>query len=213
MPMDRNSLRTVSRYAVSSVISRLMASRPYVRAAQPSATCSSTRRLPASFASSFTCSMMARSVGVPSSVTRMVSYMVLAPSCTSPAGNDLPCRFQRIGQTEYIHRRNQDRAGPSGGEQKPSILPPPHPLPRTGELQQRKHGKRQLQRQDYLTQRQKISDAAITTQADDKHCREDRQHSCDQAANPGLNAPVHEAFHHHLAGEGAGDGAALAARQ
>ena len=33
----------------------------------------------------------------------------------------------------------------------------------------------------------------------------------DQPPQPGRDAPVHEAFHDHLAGERAGDGAALAA--
>ena len=65
-------------------------------AAQPSATWSNTTRLWASFASCLTCSMMARSVGVPSNVTRMVLYMGIPflSMRRSSAGDDLP-RFAR----------------------------------------------------------------------------------------------------------------------
>ena len=66
-------------------------------------------------------------------------------------------------------------------------------------------------REHDLAQSQQVGDAAVAAQADDDDRRQDRQRSRDQPAHPGLDAPVHEAFHHDLAGQRAGDGAALAA--
>ena len=51
----------------------------------------------------------------------------------------------------------------------------------------------------------------VAAEADDKNSGKDRQQAGDQPANPRTDSPVHEAFHHHLAGKGAGDGAALSA--
>ena len=73
---DGWAARTYGPDAVSPEIRQDTAYLEKVRAAQPSATCSNTRRLCASLASFLMCSMMTRSVAVPSRVTRMVSYMV-----------------------------------------------------------------------------------------------------------------------------------------
>ena len=59
----------------------------------------------------------------------------------------------------------------------------------------------------------KIVDAAFAANADDKDRRQDRERAGNQSPNPGREPPVHEAFHHDLAGERAGDRAALTAGQ
>ena len=110
-------------------------------------------------------------------------------------------------------RSDQDRAGPAGNQQKPAVLPRAHALARTGEMQQRKHGERKLQRQHDLAQREQVGHAAVAADADDENRRQDRQRARDQPPHPGLDPPVHEAFHHHLPGERAGDRAALPAGQ
>src|SRR5579863_1228859 len=173
--------------------------------------------------------MMARSVVVPSSVTRMVSYMGFGrpnaifgaisrdgQECpprifSSSAGDDLPGGFQRVGQAVDVHDGDQDSTGPTGKQQKAAVLPIAHALAGTGELQQRKHGERKLQREYDLAEGQQFGDAAISAEANDENGREDGEGACDQAADPGTDAPVHEAFHHDLAGECARDGAALTA--
>ena len=83
----------------------------------------------------------------------------------------------------------------------------------TGEVQQGKHGERKLQRQHDLAEGQQFGDAAVAAEADDEDGGQDGERARDEAAHPGPDAPVHEAFHHDLAGERAGDGAALAAGQ
>ena len=70
-----------------------------------------------------------------------------------------------------------------------------------------------LQREHDLAEREQVVDAAVAADADDEDGGKDGQRAGDEPADPGLDAPVHEAFHHDLAGERAGDGAALAAGQ
>ena len=65
--------------------------------------------------------------------------------------------------------------------------------------------------QHHLTQDQQIGDAAFASQADDEDRRQYGQGAGDQPPHPGLDSPMHEAFHHDLPGQGAGDGAALSA--
>src|SRR5690348_17045868 len=208
IPAASNSVRTFFRYSRSSVISRLTASGPYVLAAHPSATCSNTNRLCIAAASGLMWSMIARSVVVPSSVTRIVSYITL-PS----ARDHMPRRAHRFRQSVYIHDRDQDSARPARNHQKPSISPRPHSLLRTGEMQQRKHGKWKLQCQHHLAERQQIGHSAISTQSDDNDRRQNRQCARDQPPHPRLYPPVHESFHHHLTRKRSGDRAALPARQ
>ena len=78
-------------------------------------------------------------------------------------------------------------------------------------MQQRKHGEWELQRQHYLAEREQIIHAGITAHADYYNRGNNRQRPRDEPAQPGLNAPVHKAFHDHLPGQRAGDGAALTA--
>ena len=78
-------------------------------------------------------------------------------------------------------------------------------------MQQRKHGEGQLQRQHHLAQCKQIGHAALAPQSNDQNGRQDRQRAGNEPPNPRLDSPMHEAFHHHLSGERAGDGAALAA--
>src|SRR5579871_9487 len=105
------------------------------------------------------CSMIARSVDVASSVTRMVLYMPFRFVRTSTAHDYMPCRFQRIGQTIHVHYGDQNSTRPPGNQQKPTILPRAHPLARTREMKEREHREWQLQREDHLTQRQQIGHA------------------------------------------------------
>src|SRR5208283_5233126 len=114
-------------------------------------TCSNTNRLCASFASCLTCSIIARSVGVPSSVTRIVSYMVVPfVGSASSADDDLPRRFQRVRQAKNVHRGDQNSTAPTGNQKEPAVLPSPHALAGAGEVQQWEHGERKLQGQHDL---------------------------------------------------------------
>src|SRR5580658_2779296 len=116
-----------------------MASGPKVRAAQPSATWSSTTRLCMSFASCLMCSIMARSVGVPSKVTRMVLYMRQLFGLS--AFDNLPSLFHGVRQTVKVKGRDCQCRTPAGDEQKPPEPPLSHPLAGTGEVQQGEHRK------------------------------------------------------------------------
>src|SRR3954470_9173322 len=100
-------------------------------------------RLCASFASVFTCSMIARSVAVPSSVSRIVSYMVV-PFLASSAGNNVPCGAERFRQAVNVHRGDQNSTAPTSNQQEPAEFPVPHAPSRTGEMQKRKHGEGEL---------------------------------------------------------------------
>src|ERR1700680_5091062 len=112
--------------------------------------------------------MIARSVVVPSKVTRMVSYMIFrfcrlfVPA--SAAGDTLPRGFERVRQAVEVHRGDQDSTAPTSNQQEPTILPSPHTLAGTREVQQREHRKRKLQRQDHLAQSQQIGNAAVASQ-------------------------------------------------
>ena len=80
-------------------------------------------------------------------------------------------------------------------------------------MQQREHRKRQLQGQDHLAQGQQVVHAAVAAHPDDDDRRHDGQPARNQPPHPGGEPPVHEPFHHDLAGQSAGDRAALAAGQ
>ena len=73
----------------------------------------------------------------------------------------------------------------------------------------RKHCERKLERQHDLAQCQEIGDAAVAAKSDHQDRGKNGEQAGDHPAQPGLDAPVHEAFHNDLAGEGSGDGAAL----
>jgi hypothetical protein len=137
----------------------------------------------------------------------------LVPPQALPASNNLPRRFQRIRQPIHVHGGDQNSTGPTCDQQKPAIFPISHSLPGTGELQQWKHGERKLQRQNDLTERQQVSHTAVASHSDDQHGRQDGQRPGDEPPYPRHYAPVHKAFHDHLAGKGAGDRAALPACQ
>ena len=133
---------------------------------------------------------------------------------SSPDDRPRQACFQRVGQAVDVHGGDQDSAAaPAGDQQEPASFPLAHPLAGAGELQQRKHGKRQLQRQHHLAEGQQVVHAAVAAQADDEDRRQNGQRAGDQPPHPGRDPPVHEAFHHHLPGQRAGDGAALPAGQ
>ncbi len=68
-------------------------------------------------------------------------------------------------------------------------------------------------REHDLAEREQVGDAAVAAQSDDEDRGQNGERARDEPAHPGLDAPVHEAFHHDLPGERTGDGAALAAGQ
>ncbi len=107
----------------------------------------------------------------------------------------------------------RQRAQPAGNQQEPAVGPAAHALTRRREVEQREHGKRQLQAQDDLAQVDQIGDAAAPANADDHDGGQHGERAGDHAPQPRPHAPVHEAFHHHLPGQRAGDRAALAAGQ
>src|SRR4051812_41544243 len=80
-------------------------------------------------------------------------------------------------------------------------------------MEEGEHRERKLQREDDLAEGEEVVDAAVAADADDEDGGEDGEEARDQPAYPWGKAPVHEAFHGDLAGEGAGDGAALAASE
>src|SRR5487761_1908635 len=136
-------------------------------------------RLCASFASCFTCSMIARSVRVPSNVSRIVSYMVvpfLVDFCrvSSSAGDNMPGRIERVRHAVNVHCGDQDSTGPTRNEQEPAKPPDPHAFPRACEMQKRKHGEGKLQGQHALTEGEQIGHAALSSQADNQYGRQDR---------------------------------------
>src|SRR5581483_2887414 len=163
-------------------------------------------RLRINLASGLICSMMARSVRVPSSVTRIVLYMAVQ----SAARDDLPGGFDGLRETIHIHECNQYGAAPTGQQEEAAGAPEAHAFARAGEMQEREHGEGELKREHDLAEGEEVVDAAIAAQADDQDGRYDGECAGEQAAQPGGELPVHEAFHDHLSGERAGDGAALA---
>src|SRR5690349_5101671 len=102
---------------------------------------------------------MARSVGVPSSVSRIFSYMEyftrlcgfsFATTLESSSRDHLPGTSDGVGQAINVHERDQDSTGPTRHQKEPTILPVAHTTARTGELKEWKHGKGKLQRQHDL---------------------------------------------------------------
>ncbi len=73
------------------------------------------------------------------------------------------------------------------------------------------HGEGELEGEDDLAEGEEVGDAAVAAEADDEDGGEDGEGTGDEATEPGGDAPVHEAFHDDLSGEGAGDGGALPA--
>ena len=85
----------------------------------------------------------------------------------------LPRGFERLGQAVNVHGGDQDRAASNPAiKQKPADASIPHLLLRTGEVQQRKHRERQLQREHDLAERQQVVNAAVAADADDENRRE-----------------------------------------
>ena len=80
-------------------------------------------------------------------------------------------------------------------------------------MQQGKHRKGELKGQHDLAEREQIIHTAVAANSNDEHGRDDCQRSGNESSQPGLNPPVHEAFHHHLSRQRASDGAALSACQ
>ena len=75
---------------------------------------------------------------------------------SSPARDDVPALFEGVGQAVHVQRGDQDGASPAGDEEEPAVAPFAHALRRTGEVQERKHGQRKLQRQHHLAQVQQV---------------------------------------------------------
>ncbi len=125
----------------------------------------------------------------------------------------MPRRPHGIGEAIDVHEGDQNSTGPTCGEEKPTVLPIAHTLLRTGEVQEREHGEGKLQGENDLAEREQVGDAAVASESDDEYGRQNGQSARNKPPHPGLQAPMHEAFHDDLAGEGAGDGAALSARQ
>src|SRR5258708_40318019 len=100
--------------------------------------------------------MIAWSVGVPSSVTRIVLYTVpsFRAAWRSSTRDDVPGRFQRDRQAQEVHDGDQERAPPTTRKQQPAVTPRTHPLAGAGEVKQREHGERELEAQHHLTQNQ-----------------------------------------------------------
>src|SRR5579864_477245 len=134
------------------------------------------------------------------------------PSSSTPT-DQLPGGSQRVGQPIDVHESDQDSTGPSGRQQEESVLPFAHPLLGAGEVEQWEHGEWKLKCQYDLTQSEQIGDAVVAAQTNDQYCRQDRERASDESAHPRLDPPVHETFHDNLAGQGAGDGTALAGGQ
>src|SRR5208283_3509556 len=193
MPAASNSTLIFWRYWVSSLISGETASFPKRRAAQPSATCSRMMVLPQNLARAFMWSMMVRSQGEVSSVTRMRWYMAAHDSMVLSPDNHMPSVFQGVGQAIDIHNGDKQGAAPAREQEEPAAAPPPHAPAGTGELQQGEHGQRQQQAQDQLAEVDQVGNfVRSTAEADDEDFRDDRQSAGDHAPHPGADAPVHE---------------------
>src|SRR6266853_886439 len=108
--------------------------------------------------------MIAWSVGVPSSVTRIVVYTVSSfrAARRSAAGDDVPGRLERDRQTEEVHDGDDERAAPAEGQQDPSVPPRAHPFLRAREVEQRKHRERELEAEHHLAEDQQIVHAAAS---------------------------------------------------
>ena len=76
-------------------------------------------------------------------------------------------------------------------------------------MQQGEHREGQLQRQHDLAQDQQFVDAAVPRMPMIMIAGTIASEARDQSAQPRRHSPVHEPFHHDLAGERAGDGAGL----
>ena len=104
-------------------------------------------------------------------------------------------------------------AAPAQNQQEPAVGPLAHPPARGGEVQQREQRQRQYEAENHLAEVDQVGDAARAADADNPDRRHDGEHAGDHPPDPRAEAPAHEAFHHDLPGQRAGDGAALAAGQ
>jgi hypothetical protein len=97
-----------------------------------------------------------------------------------------------------------------GGVNGPDMWPH-EPLGRR-DVDQREHGQGQGGGQDHLRQNEELVDQGVAADGHGDDGGGDGEQARDEAAVQGLDFPRHEAFHDHLAGEGAGERAVLPCR-
>ena len=121
---------------------------------------------------------------------RRVCFTRLLAKAATNLGRRLPSTISpAVGQAIEIQHRDEQAGTPAHNQQKPAVGEAAHPLSRTGEVQQRKQGQRQLERQDHLTEHQQVGHAAVAAQADDEHGRDDGQKPGEQSPQPRLDPP------------------------
>src|ERR1700674_1710842 len=89
----------------------------------------------------------------------------------------------------------------------------PHSGSAAGELDEGDHREGQLKAENDLAENEQRGDFILAGYADDERGGDDGNGAGDEAAEPGFQANVEKAFHHNLAGKGAGEGGVLARGQ
>src|SRR5258705_11828722 len=92
-----------------------------------------------------------------------------------PADDDMPCRLECLRQAVEVHGGDQHSTRPTADQQKPTVLPRPHALARTREVEKWKHGEWKLQGQYHLAQCQQVGNATLASQSNDENRRQDRE--------------------------------------
>ena len=116
------------------------------------------------------------------------------------------------GQPEQFEVEEEDGSGDDPGDHdgEARVDEFAHAAAVVGELDQWNHGEWELEAEDDLTEYEEHADFVFAEDTDHENRRDDGDTARDEAAEPGLEADLEEAFHDDLAGESARESGVLA---
>ncbi|MNS62198.1 hypothetical protein D3C72_952500 [compost metagenome] len=124
-----------------------------------------------------------------------------------------PLSSHKIHQQLHIQRRNHHRDQPGEGRKPERRAQLAHLRPVGGEHDEREDGEGELQAEHHLRQDQEFGRAAVAIEDGDAGGGDDGDGAGDEAAQPGGEPHLEEAFHHDLARKRCRDGGVDATAQ
>src|SRR5438105_9231328 len=200
-PAARSVSQVCCRYARSLLISsdsrRFRSSK--CRAANPSATCTSSSVAPVMRASPSMWPRIAASARECSMATRMWRYI-----------SAFEKRDAGLIKEINVERRDDDHHGPRERLDPPLAGERAHESGIAREPHQREDREGQLQAENHLAEHDERTSASVAIEHDHDNRGDDRQQARNQPSQPWAQANVEKAFHHDLSGQRAGQCGVLA---
>src|SRR5206468_2358992 len=209
-PSARNFVAVASRYPRSSFISCDSASLSCskLRATQPSATCTRSKREPSRLARSVTCGSRLLSARLFSSATRILRYMAVLKN-----GRSLQPLQGFVEQVFHVQQNNNSGREPGQNFHPQWTDELAHFSAVAGEHDQGYHGKGKLHAQNDLAEDQQLGRAGFAVEGGAQDRRHDGNQPRDEPAQPGTEADVEKAFHDNLSGQRSGESGILSRGQ